>query len=38
MLWPPEQVLFQAADAPEEETKQPAGTPEYSDTAEMSSG
>jgi hypothetical protein len=35
---PPEQVLFQAADAPEAEMKHPAGTPEYSDTAEMSSG
>jgi hypothetical protein len=29
---------YHAADASEEDTKQPAGTPEYSDTAEMSSG
>lgn len=35
---PPEQVLFHAAAAPEAETKHPAGTPEYSDTAVMSSG
>jgi hypothetical protein len=38
MLWPPEHVLFQAADAPEDDTKHPAGTPEYKDTAVMSSG
>lgn len=38
MLCPPEQVLFQAAEAPEEDTKQPAGTPEYSETAVIISG
>lgn len=35
---PPEQVLFHAAAAPDAETKHPAGTPEYRDTALMSSG
>lgn len=38
MLRPPEQVLFHAAACPEAETKQPAGTPEYRDTAVMRSG
>lgn len=38
MLCPPEQVLFQAAEAPDEDTKQPAGTPEYSDTAVINPG
>jgi hypothetical protein len=38
MLCPPEHVLFHAADAPEDETKQHAGTPEYSETAVISSG
>jgi hypothetical protein len=35
---PPLHVLFHWSTPPEEETKQPAGTPEYSETAVMRSG
>lgn len=35
---PPEQALFHWSTPPLEDTKQPAATPEYSETALMSSG
>ena len=38
LLDPPEQMLFHAADAPEKDTKRPAGTPKCSETAALSSG
>lgn len=36
--WPLAHELFHASTAPEDETKQPAATPEYNETAAIRSG